>query len=75
MTIWIWSMTNSSFQVCSERERFGEFGCYDVIVQSDGVTWHEAYDHCAALGKALLAIETAEENDAVLYYLQQVESK
>ena len=75
MTIWIWSITNFSFQVCSGRERFDGFGCYDVVVQPNGVTWHEAYDHCAAMGKTLLAIETREENDAVEYHLQQVEGK
>ena len=75
MTIWIWSMTNCSFEVCSGRERFGEFGCYDAIVLSGGVTWYEAYDHCVAQGKALLAIKTKEENNAVLYYLQQNEGK
>ena len=37
--------------------------------------WSTAYNHCAVLGKALLAIETEEENNAVVYYLQQIEGK
>ena len=54
-------------------EHIGGFGCYEVIVRPEGMTWHDANSHCAALGKALLAIETEEENDAVENYLQQNE--
>ena len=61
--------------ICPGRERFGKFGCYDVIVPSGGVTWHAAYGHCAAMDKALFAIETKEENYTVKYCLQQIESK
>ena len=75
--ICMWSMINlaNAFQVCAGRERFGGFGCYDVIVQPGGVTWYDANEHCADLDKALLAIETQEENDAVNSYLQQNEGK
>ena len=74
--IYMWSMINlDAFQVCAGRERFGGFGCYDVIVQPGGVTWYDANEHCADLDKALLAIETQEGNDAVNSYLQQNEGK
>ena len=63
------------FQVCAGRERLGGFGCYDVIVHPDGVTWYDANDRCADLDMALLAIETQEENAAVNSYLQQNEGK
>ena len=65
----------NAFQVCAGRERFGRFGCYDVIVQPDGVTWYDANDYCADTDKALLAIEIREENNAVNSYLQQNEGK
>ena len=72
MTICIWSVINCSFQVCLGRERFGGFGCYDVIVQPSGATWHEAFAHCADMGRRLLAIESKAENDAVENSLQQI---
>ena len=63
------------FKVCQGRERFGRFGCYDIIVKPSGKTWYEAKNYCADMGKALLAIETAAENDAVKSYLQANEGK
>ena len=75
--IWIRSVMNwiDSFQEYEGRERFGEFGFYDVHVQPGGVTWHEANNHCVGLGRALLAIESAGENDAFENFLQQNEGK
>ena len=61
------------FQACVGRERFGGFGCYDVILEPGGITWPDAYDRCADMNKTLLAIESAEENDAVENYLLQNE--
>ena len=54
--------------MCAGRERVGGFGCYDVIRNSSGVTWYEAYKYCDDLGKSMLAIESAEENDAIKDY-------
>ena len=61
--------------VCSGRERLGELGCYDVIVQPGGVTWYEASKHCADSGRTLLAIESTEENDAIENHLIQSEGQ
>ena len=53
------------------RERVGRFGCYDIIVTSSMVTWYEANNHCTDIGKALLAIGSEEENDAIESHLGQ----
>ena len=34
------------------------FGCYDVIVQPGGATWHATNNRCIELGKTLLSIES-----------------
>ena len=61
--------------VCRGRERVGGYGCYDVVVKPGGMTWREAGDSCTDMGKALLAIESSKENDAINNYLQQNEGK
>ena len=65
-----------AFSVClGRRHRFGGFGCYEVITQPSGVTWHEASNHCTALNKTLLAIDSDDENEAVKYYLEQYQGQ
>ena len=39
---------------------------YDVILQPDAVTWHDANSYCIDLGKTLLTIWSREENDALV---------
>ena len=56
-------------------ERVGGFGCYEVIVSSSGITWYDASNYCIAMGKALVAIESAAENDAIKRYLQEHEGE
>ena len=38
-------------------------------------TWHEANEHCARMGKTLLAIESEEENNAIKNFLLENEGK
>ena len=77
MLIQVWSVIHLTdvFQACVGRERFGGFGCYDVILEPDGITWYGANNHCAAMGKTLLAIESEDENDAFETHLQQNEGQ
>ena len=63
------------FKVCLGSERIGAAGFYDVITKSSGMTWYEAYNYCTDMGKALLAIASTEENEAVERFLQQNEGK
>ena len=72
VTICIRSVINCLFQVCLGRERFGGFGCYDIIEPPGGAPWHEAFAHCVEMGRALLAIESKAENDAVEDSLLQI---
>ena len=58
--------------MCLGRERFGGFGCYDIIEPPGGATWHEAFAHCVGMGRALLAIESKAENNTIEDSLLQI---